>query len=36
MEHATFGDDVIRERLHLRAFALEHRHFAASVVIEWT
>ena len=32
--HAALRDDVIRERLHLGALALEHRHFEAAVVIE--
>jgi len=34
MAHATFRDDAIRERLHLRAFALQHRDFDATVVVE--
>ncbi len=32
--HAALRDDVIGERLHVVALALEHRHFEAAVVIE--
>jgi hypothetical protein len=31
MTHAAFGDDVIRECLELRASALEHHYFEATV-----
>jgi hypothetical protein len=34
MAHATFRDDAIRERSHLRAFALQRRQFEATVVVE--
>jgi hypothetical protein len=34
MAHATFRDDAIRERPHLRVFALKHRHFEATVMVE--
>ena len=30
MAHAAFRDDAIRERLHLRAFALQDRRLDAS------
>jgi hypothetical protein len=32
--HAALGDDVIGERLHLRALALQHRHLEAALVVE--
>ena len=32
--HAALRDDVIGERFHFGALALEHRHFETTVVIE--
>ena len=32
--HATFGDDVIGELLHVGAASLEHCHLHATVVIQ--